>query len=152
MQRKTIVPNGCFYLLSVYRKEFSLYIMFVVARFTWRINPPWCMCVCMHVCIRMNEWTNEWMNEHVYVSTLANRLLTYNGNLHCFESDDEWPLELAGWLISMSSCIFVVGICIACSCPGLKYSCKCIFSAGITDRTTGDRWRGPDGCYGRSWW
>ena len=26
-------------LLSVYRKEFSLYIMFVVARFTWRINP-----------------------------------------------------------------------------------------------------------------
>ena len=28
-----------FFMLSVYRKEFSLYIMFVVAGFTWRINP-----------------------------------------------------------------------------------------------------------------
>ncbi len=28
-------------MLFIYRKEFSLYIMFVIARFTWRINPVW---------------------------------------------------------------------------------------------------------------
>ncbi len=37
--KESVVPYGCFFMLFVYRKEFSLYIMFVVAQFTWRINP-----------------------------------------------------------------------------------------------------------------
>ncbi len=34
----TIVPYGCLYMLAVYRKGFSLYIIFVVVQFTLRIN------------------------------------------------------------------------------------------------------------------
>ncbi len=43
--------TSCFFMVSVYRKVFSLYIMFVVARFTWRINQKlttlafWTFCI-----------------------------------------------------------------------------------------------------------